>query len=143
MSIVIDGVTYAHHGEYFKRYHYKLRIFKNINRETYMEKKNVPCTDCGMRYHPAVMTLDHVDRKNPYRTHNDKRKSPAEMLQYPPETFNKEIEPLEPVCRNCHFLREFIRDGHDKLKRWQEFNNLNLKGAMVVDDGGEVGRKDA
>lgn len=75
-------------------------------REIANAAKNVPCTDCGVRYPSYVMQFDHIDPST--KTANIGRLinggSKAKLLA--------EIEKCEVVCANCHAERT-----HGELKR--------------------------
>lgn len=123
--ITIDGETFPSHKEYFDKYPYKKYVNKRINVEVLMEQYKKPCPDCGLRWHPATMSLDHTERDG-YKTTTGKRRHPSQMLSYPPDLFLKEIEKCEAVCRNCHLIREMVRDGLTKSKKWRDFGEAAL-----------------
>lgn len=61
--------------------------------------KDVPCADCGERYPPIVMDLDHV--------RGEKVRNVARMVRdrHSLKSIEAEIEKCEVVCANCHRLR--------------------------------------
>lgn len=115
--VVIDGQEYPSHKEYFAEQPWMLKKNGDSNRPVLLEFYKRHCTDCGLRWHPAVMTLDHTARDG-YKTSSGKRMHPSEMVKYPPETFLQELAKCEPVCRNCHAMREFVRDGNLKQEAY-------------------------
>ena len=65
--------------------------------------KDVPCTDCGVRYPKRVMEFDHVRGK--------KTAAVAVMAVKASEAaIRAEIAKCEVVCANCHRLRHIERD---------------------------------
>jgi hypothetical protein len=65
--------------------------------------KNYPCTDCGVRYHPFVMDLDHGSEEVKF-------KNVSALIKYGSWTkLIEEILKCELVCSNCHRYRTFKR----------------------------------
>ena len=62
--------------------------------------KDVPCADCGKRFHPVCMDFDHLDR-------SDKRLGISKAVHgaYGIGDIVREIAKCEIVCSNCHRLR--------------------------------------
>lgn len=112
--ITIDGKEYPSHKEYFDTYPWKRKEHRKVNRPLLLELYSQHCSDCRLYWHPAVMTLDHTARDG-YKTSTGKRIHPSSMVEYPPALFREELAKCEPVCINCHTMREFVRD--DRLKR--------------------------
>src|SRR5437773_291752 len=75
------------------------------NKKAMIEKKDVPCMDCGLRWHPMVMTLDHRKRSSKYVSSSGVRMSPNKMLTYDPIAFKDMLNDLDAVCMNCHRIR--------------------------------------
>lgn len=79
--------------------------------------KQLPCTDCGLRWHPHAMTFDHRDRKGlKYKTTKTGSLKPVsigECLYWNPTAFNEQLKLMDVVCRNCHMIREAKRDMDD------------------------------
>lgn len=115
----------------------QLQRNSEINREKLREARLQPCHDCGLRWHPAVMTLDHVGRKSSFKNKNAKTMS--SILYYQPELFQRQLNLCQPVCKNCHFLREVKRDLDDvKFSKhhrdeWILWLDKCSKGALVDD----------
>ena len=64
--------------------------------------KDKPCADCGVKYPPYVMDLDHV--------RGEKFKNVTKMIgRYSKEMLLEEIAKCEVVCSNCHRLRTWNR----------------------------------
>lgn len=59
--------------------------------------------DCHNFWHPLVMTLDHRNRE-------EKAGNISKMRAYPPDVFLAELNKCDVVCRNCHQIREYLRD---------------------------------
>ena len=62
--------------------------------------KDQPCLDCGERYPPYVMDLDH---------RGDKKFNVSQGLRRPLEEILAEIAKCDPVCANCHRERTWRR----------------------------------
>lgn len=64
------------------------------------DAKNVPCTDCGIKYPSYVMDFDHVRGEKQFN-----------IGSYPLTTIPlaKEIEKCDVVCSNCHRERTHKR----------------------------------
>lgn len=81
---------------------------KNIDREAnrqYVNKvKDSPCCDCGERFIPFVMDLDHIEDFNKINTI-----SGMVSQGWPLDKIKKEIEKCEIVCANCHRIRTHNR----------------------------------
>ena len=65
--------------------------------------KDVPCADCGRRWPPVAMDLDHV--------HGVKIRSIASLVSgaYNLEIIKAEVAKCEVVCACCHRLRTHLR----------------------------------
>jgi hypothetical protein len=79
-----------------KRYD-ELRVFLN-------DIKNVPCLDCGLKFHPCAMDFDHRDPKT--------KKEVVSRVGYfrTKKKLLEEISKCDIVCSNCHRLRTFKRN---------------------------------
>lgn len=68
--------------------------------------KDKPCADCGKKWPPVAMDLDHV--------RGTKIKSVATMVStaYKIDVIAKELEKCDVVCACCHRLRTYARDQH-------------------------------
>ncbi len=71
-----------------------------IKRQFLIKYKDKPCMDCGKKYPPYVMDLDHRDPK-------DKINDVAAMVHwnFSIEKIKKEIDKCDIVCANCHRIR--------------------------------------
>lgn len=86
-------------GKYSKKVRY--RKWYDKRREIVNEKKNVPCQDCGIKYHPYVMDFDHV---------RGKKVAAISKLHYRDiNILLEEIAKCDVVCANCHRQRTLIR----------------------------------
>lgn len=88
-----------------------------LNIKRMWKLKQGPCTDCGLRWHPHCMTLDHRDRvAMKYSTTATGNKKPVKissLVYWNPIAFNKQLVGMDVVCRNCHMIREAKRDMKD------------------------------
>lgn len=76
------------------------KILREI-RDTY---KGTKCIDCKGDFSKYVMTLDH---RNPKR----KKADIGELISRAAseKDFRSELKKTDPVCRNCHAIREHKR----------------------------------
>lgn len=65
-------------------------------------KSKTPCTDCGRKYHYAVMDFDHLDPKQ-------KTNIVRYFRNFSIERMKQEIAKCELVCANCHRVRTYTR----------------------------------
>lgn len=88
-----------------------------VNFKRLWKLKQQPCTDCGLKWHPYAMTLDHRNRKGmKYSTTKEGNKKPVSIgavLYWNPKVFNMQLKLMDVVCRNCHMVREAKRDVND------------------------------
>lgn len=82
------------------------RLRTRKGREYIWEVKKGPCLDCGNKYPPYVMDLDHV--------RGEKKDDLSGMCDsgYTLEKLMQEVEKCELVCANCHRIRTYRR-RHD------------------------------
>lgn len=111
---------------------------KDVNRARIWHIKQAPCTDCGLKWHPHVMTFDHPMRAaSAMKVSKTGRPiSVASITYWNPTAFNKQIALLDLVCKNCHFLREALRDLHGAMvppSRRKEISDIaaKCKGALA------------
>lgn len=78
---------------------------ENLKRNTLVmhDALSQRCMDCNLCWHPLVMTFDHVDRHN-------KNGGVREFVIAESEVFDEELAKCDVVCRNCHQVREYLRD---------------------------------
>lgn len=82
--------------------------YKNFAHNTKVMHKALSrkCCDCRLHWHPLVMTFDHRERSS-------KVKNPSAFRTVSPSAFKRELDKCDVVCRNCHQIREYLRDaGH-------------------------------
>lgn len=96
-----------------EEYRNQLKNNTEINRKRMWKLKQQPCTDCGLRWHPHAMTFDHKDRKALKYTKAGKIIGINATTYWNPEIFNKQLEMMDVVCKNCHLIREAKRDIND------------------------------
>ena len=80
---------------------------KNKRAERYefvLSLKNNPCTDCGVKYHPAAMDFDHVDGEKSFNIASGYFDTPMHKLI-------DELAKCELVCSNCHRVRTYNRSS--------------------------------
>lgn len=98
------------------------RNWKRNSRVMYT-KLSAPCEDCNITWHPLVMTFDHEDRAQ-------KKYVISNLRTAHPETFDRELAKCAVVCRNCHQIREYLRDinvldiGEAKKNRYKYYERL-------------------
>ncbi len=90
---------------------------RKMRREVIRAAKDVPCTDCQVRYPHYVMDFDHL---------RDKIYTIGEALWLNKELLLKEIEKCEVVCSNCHRERTEKR-RIESLAQLVEQRALNAK----------------
>jgi hypothetical protein len=72
-----------------------------LNRALIVKAKDVPCADCGGRFHPCAMDFDHINGTKEYNVGRMVgQASEARLLA--------EIAKCEVVCANCHRVRSFV-----------------------------------
>lgn len=66
-------------------------------------KRDKPCTDCGVSFHPAAMQWDHIG--------DDKEMNVSDAVRHgrSKERILAEIAKCELVCANCHAVRTYER----------------------------------
>lgn len=66
------------------------------------------CSDCRRKFPPVAMDFDHVYGK--------KTKEIAILVGWgtPVDKIKKEIDKCELVCANCHRIRSFTKDTHNR-----------------------------
>lgn len=76
---------------------------KRVIQKFLIECKDVPCTDCGIKYPPFVMDFDHVRGTKSFNL------SRAASKRISLDVLKEEINKCEVVCANCHRLRTHSR----------------------------------
>ena len=95
----------------------------STNRRMYYRRLAHKCVDCHLHWHPLVMTFDHKDRSTKSFTLSDR------LIETPIE-FKREMDKCDVVCRNCHTVREMLRDVDNmkisptKREKWRYFRAL-------------------
>jgi hypothetical protein len=115
---------------------------KQINQKRMWRLRQQPCTDCGLKWHPRVMTFDHLDRKGMKYHASGKPVKLNELTYWQPKVFNMQLKQMEVVCMNCHRIREDKRDMNNpmvkpNMKEHFEEWFKKCKGALVkgqIDD---------
>lgn len=84
-------------------------IIKEL-RELVDKAKDVPCADCGLRFHPCGMDFDHVDPTTKVAdvAHLVHRAARKKLLT--------EMSKCEVVCAVCHRIRTHNRTKHSAYK---------------------------
>lgn len=80
------------------------RVQMDKRRKIIDAAKDVPCADCGIKYPPAVMDLDHIAGDG-----MSKRKGSFTRfaMSCGIERLKQEIAKCEVRCANCHRMRHF------------------------------------
>lgn len=66
--------------------------------------KDVPCADCGNKFHPAAMDFDHLPG------HKKKFTIASTVTNHSPlEEIKEEMSKCDVVCSNCHRVRTYNR----------------------------------
>lgn len=115
-----------------EQYKEAYRHNSRVNLPKLMNAKRAKCPDCGLRWHPSVMTFDHVDR-------GTKFKDITTLIWWEPETFDAEMAKGEWVCQNCHIVRELKRDAplKDKFKQYY-LGQTSIRGAILRNNIKEI-----
>ena len=108
MSRVDKVKEREYQAEWYLSNKYKVRAAAN-RRSAAIQKmvlayKDVPCMDCGGRFPPCAMDLDHRDPTtklcNPGRLRNKGWRD---------ERVIAELNKCDPVCANCHRIRTHMQ----------------------------------
>ena len=91
-------------AHYIERKEYSVQ-HRRERRDAINQVKNVPCADCGVRYPPYVMDLDHI-RGMKMGDISDMVSASVSM-----DLIMEEVEKCEVVCANCHRERTHLRHG--------------------------------
>jgi hypothetical protein len=95
--------------ERYARNRSAVAIFNTEQRKLKMaildEVKSNPCTDCGQKFEPFIMDLDHV----PGRGHKKADVSRMVHGSYTVASLKEEIAKCDVVCSNCHRRRTASR----------------------------------
>lgn len=71
-------------------------------RKAYIDKlRDVPCMDCGGRFHFCAMDFDHIGEKSFGITQRYRWRTMEEI--------EAEVAKCEVVCSNCHRVRTYMR----------------------------------
>ena len=94
---------------YVKRTRYAKKKAKIIkNREwIYKLKTETPCADCKQHFPPYVMEFDH-------RVPAEKRWDISHIYHKSPVTIKAEIDKCDIVCSNCHQIRTYVSQAHQR-----------------------------
>lgn len=68
--------------------------------------KNVPCAECGGRFHQVAMDFHHIEEKDDCIANMIKRNLSAKRVL-------AEIMKCEVICSNCHRVRSWVTDIAD------------------------------
>ena len=85
------------------------RRMRSKKRKLINDAKDIPCTDCWIKYPPYVMDLDHLWNKE---------FNISKWLIYSYDRIVAEIAKCEVVCANCHRIRT-----HSRLLKKHLVNN--------------------
>ena len=77
------------------------QVVHSRRRRAYLaDIKDVPCMDCGGKFHHSAMDFDHI---------GDKEFEISKIYTRSKELLDKEIAKCEIVCSNCHRVRTYNR----------------------------------
>lgn len=79
-------------------------------------KLSTGCELCGYNRHPAVLTFDHKNPEEKYRTKSGKKVHISDMIKgnrYSLKTILKEIEKCRILCFNCHMEQTYLYQRND------------------------------
>lgn len=88
-----------------KKYYFKKNIRRrNLIRKYIRGRKDLPCSDCKIKYPYYVMDFDHIKGKKYIEI--------ASMIRngFSMNKINQEIRKCELVCSNCHRIRTYKRN---------------------------------
>src|SRR3989344_5030928 len=113
LCMKIRGRTYYHqnHDRQLKLALIRRHRAYREKREFLIKTKNVPCSDCGIKYPFYVMDFDHQIVK-------DKIKEVSYMFtrNWSLDKIQKETEKCEVVCANCHRIRTYEKRNAEVAK---------------------------
>jgi hypothetical protein len=105
----IEKARASRRKHYYKnkeQYIQRTRDLRARNKEWLKKKKDVPCTDCHIKYHSCVMDFDHVRGKKKDDITTLALRNTASI-----KTLEQEADKCEVVCSNCHRMRTLKRRG--------------------------------
>ncbi len=108
-----------------QQYQEVYRHNSRINLPKLYEAKKAKCPDCGLRWHPSVMTFDHIERSTKF-------KDITTLIWWEPDIFDTEMAKGEFVCQNCHIVRELKRDRplRDDFKEYY-LQQTSIRGGIL------------
>lgn len=92
---------YSKKSQYYKD---KAKAKQQLLGEIIREAKNVPCTDCGVKYPYYVMQFDHVRGVKLMHVSLLAKRGSLQKV-------HDELAKCEVVCANCHAERTAQRSG--------------------------------
>jgi hypothetical protein len=96
---------YARNSEAMKKRAAIHKVAARLRNAAYVagKKTDMPCTDCGISYHPCVMQFDHIA--------DNKDRAVANLVNQAVSIarLQAEIDKCELVCANCHSIRTYER----------------------------------
>jgi hypothetical protein len=88
-------------SEKYREYHRKAKRRRYKQKRTFINgKKDVPCSDCGVKYPPYVMQFDHVKGRKLFNIG-------AGIIAVAWKKVLTELKKCEVVCANCHAKRTY------------------------------------
>lgn len=105
-----NSIRYKQYQKEFNKSDYRKNRRKEWNLWSFNLKKNKPCMDCKIIFHPVCMEYDHREPK-------DKLHDISYMVSsgYKHDTILAEISKCDLVCANCHRMRELKRGTYKDL----------------------------
>lgn len=110
----------AYNKQWYKKNRHQQLARVKKNNKRYREEaqafiikaKDVPCADCGHKFHHVAMDFDHLG-KEPKFMSISAMKAQARTLA----SIKREIKKCEVVCANCHRIRTFVRSSRSSIGR--------------------------
>lgn len=116
------------------QYRYYLKNKKRVATTSYLAQqekraylralKDTPCTDCGKRYPPYCMDLDHLDQSS-------KLFCPSNLPKFSWKKLLAEVAKCEVVCAICHRIRTHEKQHHLYRKYEKEEAAINIDGNIT------------
>ena len=93
-----------HYERYKERYFESTKRGKKRRTDLIREAKDVPCQDCGDRFHPCAMDFDHRDGDKEFGISSYSGGRSVSLVK-----LLAEMAKCDVVCANCHRVRTFNR----------------------------------
>jgi hypothetical protein len=82
------------------------RLRRKKHKEYILEKKQVPCQDCGGIFPEYCMDFHHLDEKSKSQSLKNEQKSFTNIAcRWGKNKIDEELEKCVVLCANCHRIR--------------------------------------